>query len=82
MAEKSSDLIAVFEHVDTLWKSELAEIDGIKHFQSAVVTNTELNAARLLCNDNLRLSVGVAFHAQNHIKAVKTWQLKKMRSNV
>ena len=76
MTEESSDLIVVFEHVDTLRKRELAEIDGIKHFQSAIVTNTELSAARLLCNDNLQLSVGVAFHAQNHIKAVKTWQLK------
>ena len=77
MAEESSNLIVVFEHVDALWKSELAEIKDIKHFQGAIVTDTELSAARLLCKDNLHLSgCVVAFHAQNYIKAKQLWQLR------
>ena len=75
MAEKSSDLIAVFEHVDTLWKSELAEINGIKHFQGVIVMGNELNAVWFLSKNNLQLSGSSAFHAQNYIKAAKTCQL-------
>lgn len=77
MAEKSSNLIVVFKHVDTLWKSELAEVKDIKHFQSAVVMDIELSAVRLLSKDNLHLGgCVVAFHAQNYIKAARTWQFK------
>lgn len=75
MAEKSSDLVMVFEHVDTLWKSELAEINSIKHFQSAIVMSNELSAVWLLSKNNLQLSGSSAFHAQNYIKASETWQL-------
>ena len=76
IAEESSNLIVVFEHVDTLWKSELAEVKDIKCFQSAVVIDTELSAVWLLCKDNLQLGgCVVAFHAQNYIKAVRAWQL-------
>ena len=74
MAEESSNLMMVFEHVDTLWKSELAEINGIKNFQGAMVMGNELSAVWLLSNDNLQLGGSSAFHAQNHIKAAKTWQ--------
>ena len=75
IAEESSNLIVVFEHVDTLWKSELVEINGIKHFQGVIVIGIELGAIRLLSKNNLKLSGGSAFHTQNYIKAVKTWQL-------
>ena len=75
MTEESSDLIVVFEHVDTLWKSELAEINGIKHFQGAIVMGNELSAVWLLSKNNLQLGGSSAFHAQNYIKASETWQL-------
>ncbi len=77
IAEESSNLIVVFEHIDTLWKSELAEVKDIKNFQSAVVMDIELSAIWLLCKDNLHLSGYVVdFHAQNYIKAARTWQSK------
>ena len=76
MAEESGDLIMVFEHVDTLWKSELAEINSIKNFQGVIIMGNELNAVWLLSKNNLQLGGSSAFHAQNHIKAAKTWQCK------
>lgn len=77
MAEKSSNLIVVFKYVDTWWKSEIAEIKDIKHFQGVIVIDTEFGAARLLCKDNLHLGgCIVAFHAQNYIKAKQLWQPK------
>ena len=75
MAEKSSDLIAIFKHVDTLWKSEIAEINGTKHFQAVIVIDIELSAVWLLSKNNLQLGGSSTFHAQNYIKAAKTWQL-------
>ena len=74
MAEESSNLIVVFEHVDTLRKSELAEINGTKHFQAVIVIDIELSAVWLLSKNNLQLGGSSAFHAQNYIKAAKTWQ--------
>ena len=72
IAEESSNLIVVFERVDALWKSELVEINGTKHFQSAIVMGNELSAIWLLSKNNLKLSGGSAFHAQNYIKASET----------